>query len=87
MTVGDLHQDAQVDKEHLFGGRKIASWQCMKCKAKVYKLDDVEWEGSLGTWGPNGNGYLYFSKCCEYAMTPRDKNREALDSFSDKVKV
>lgn len=80
-TIGDLHRQAKVDKEHLNGGRKIASWECGKCHKKYSKLDEVNWESSLGTWGPNGNGYLYFSKCCEYAMTPRDKNKEALDGF------
>ncbi len=59
-TIGELHREAKVDKFHLYGGVPITAWQCGKCKDITKNTNVIKMEPTLGTWGPNGNGWNYW---------------------------
>jgi len=66
-TIGDLHEEAGVGILHLQGHKPIKGFKCTKCHSIFQVKDDtlpkgVDAEPSLGTWGPNGNGWLYWHK-------------------------
>ena len=67
-TIGDLHKEAGVDKTHLRGHKPIKKWVCRKCDFWTENVEMTDAEPSLGTWGPNGNGWLYFCPKCETAL-------------------
>lgn len=72
-TIGELHRAAGVDETHLRGRVKIVGWQCGRCKEIFRNLDQVDSEPTGGTWGPNGNGWNYWCKSCEYRCEPLTK--------------
>ena len=72
LTIGDLHKEAGVDKTHLRGHKPIKKWICgnEKCKFKTTDIEKIEAQTTLGTWGPNGNGWNYWCPKCKYRMEP-----------------
>lgn len=73
VTIGDLHREAGVDCFHLYGGIPIHEWHCSKCTRITSSEMEIEFEVTLGTWGPNGNGWNYWHKLCGGRMNPKPK--------------
>ena len=70
VTIGDLHKEAGVDKLHLRGRKAIKRWNCTKCDKTTNNTNQVDMEPTLGTWGPNGNGWNYWHKDCGGSFDP-----------------
>lgn len=69
-TIGELHKEAGVDKTHLRGHREIKKWRCSNCSFWTANVEMTNPETTLGTWGPNGNGWNYWCPKCNGRLNP-----------------
>lgn len=61
-------------------GKPIYEPVC-ELEGEVVNLDQVEHHGTLGRFGPNGNGYTYYCKKCDYWCSPMHNTYSALDNL------
>lgn len=50
-------------------------------EGEIVSLKQVTAEGTLGRYGPNGNGFNYWCNKCQYRCVPLANNYSALDNF------
>ena len=66
LNINNMKGGDCMNKEQFADGQPIGGWMCGKCAALYPTLDMVETEVTGGRYGPNGNGWKYWSKCCHY---------------------